>query len=324
MSRSLVDNEHICLHRLSSSVQRQLDELAGRFTFAGAIEPLGPQKPGVDSTTKGILRDTRGRPAAVIICSRPAAPHLVARGVGNMEKIRAMLGPRLGAVILSPFAFGYVEGLSYMILPWRRPLSSSYTAWLFQRLLLRRQIMRWLHAAVREARGFHLANGTQTDFATPLRHIRTLPFLDREIHQAADLALDRLESGAWQPVHTFDHNDLWRGNVLLTPPEERTAGDYGFVLIDWSGANPNGFGAYDLLRFAHSFRLTTESLARHLLQHGAALDCDNPADIRSCLLAGIGRLHMHMEHFPLPRYIATVTSCWRACLSSLAWTGIHT
>lgn len=309
-------NEHIDLQRLSELLRPQLNGLRELHGLNGAIEPLGTQKTGVDSTTKGVFRDRRGRPAAVVICSRPVAPDLVARGVRNSEQIRTMLGRQLGSVILKPLMTGCVEGLSYAILPWRRPLASSRSGWLMQRLRLRPQVLRWLHRAVGRAREVHAAGGTPADFATPLRHLRTLSFLDRDVQEAADVALGRLESGAWRPVHTFDHNDMGRGNFLIAGADERAAGGYGFVLIDWVGATPRGFGLYDLLRFAHSFRLGPKRLARELLRPCGAMECD-PVDLRGQLLACLGRLHMHLEYFPESNYLRVFGDCWRT-LSTVA------
>lgn len=302
-------NEHICLHRLSELLRPQLRGLVEDHAINDAIEQLGPEKTGVDSTTKGVIRDRRGHPAAVVICSRPAAPDLVKRGVDNAERIRAMLGPELGSVILRPLATGCVEGLSYVILPWRRPLSVSRLGWVSQRSRLRPQVLCWLRLAIERAREFHAASGITADFMTPLRHLEGQSSLTREMREAINIALDRLERGLWRPVHTFDHNDLWRGNFLLSTRQERAVSGYDFELIDWAGANPQGFGVYDLIRFAHSFRLGAKRLAWEVWRQGEALDCD-PENLPGHLLASFGRLHLHLEQFPETRYRELLNACW--------------
>ena len=110
--------------------------------------------------------------------------------------------------------------------------------------------------------------------------------------------------------------DLWQDNVLLdTTSTSIRALTSEFVIIDWAGANLKGYGIYDLLRLARSMGLTRHALARELHVHARILGCQL-TDSMGHLLASLGYLGMHLEHFPSERYVLLVRRCWGA-LSSL-------
>ncbi len=84
--------------------------------------------------------------------------------------------------------------------------------------------------------------------------------MDEGLQRSITYALDRTESGVWQPRHTIDHNDFWLNNVMLPAQDQaKTRQKYPFILIDWSGANPYGYGIYDLFRIARSLKLSDKA-----------------------------------------------------------------
>lgn len=305
------DNAPVSIEFLRTELADQLDRLAARVDEGVTLEPLGPQKDVADSTTKVLVRTQTGQPTAVIICSRSIAPDLVARGTGVAETIRGIIGEELGEAIIRPLDSGYVDSRSYVILPYCRDFSKWRTRRIIQRLRIQGTMLTWLRQATVAAVEAH-GSGDEVSavYESTLRHLEQQRLFDDDIQSAIRDALTRLESGKWKPRHTFDHNDLYLSNIMLPAKSGTTQRSrYPFILIDWAGANPKGFGIYDLVRLSRAFNLSDASLRRELAAHAAALGCDLK-DTPGHLLATCGRLHQHIEHFPEDRYFRTVNACW--------------
>jgi len=229
------------------------------------------------------------------------------------ESVRGRIGPRLGDAIIKPIQSGYVDGRSYMMLPWCREFSSWRAIRVMQRMVLVRPLLKWLHevAATAAVPDYPFGNAGES-FSGVLAHLLNQKFVDDDIKIVIRKSMDRLNSGKWNPRHAVDHNDFYLGNVMLPARmNHHTRPRYPFVLIDWAGANPQGYGIYDLIRLALALKLSVKALRRELVTHSTALQCD-PSDTSGHLLAAFGRLHQHLECFPEARYIQTFRNCWAA------------
>ena len=310
-------NEHISPEFVTRGLAPLLAEIEDTLEEPVHLSWLGRQKKGADNTTRLLVNSRSGTPHAVIVFSRPAAPELVARAGAVAESIRDLVGEALGCVIPKPLFTGHHEGRSYMVLPCYRELSGNRFVGVLQRRRLRRPVMNWLQEACGNAtqamRDLPAAEG----FAVRLEYLRDQHFLNREPRAAIDGLLARLKAGEWHPRHTFDHNDMWIGNIML-PGTTPLGGliESPFVLIDWAGANPHGYGVYDVVRMGMAFGLAPARLRRELQAHCAHLACE-PQDARGHLLASLARLHEHLEHFPEERYIATFNRCWHTINEAL-------
>jgi len=307
------DNEHMRPDVLGNHLARELEEIERRTGEGVVLELLGKQKTLGDATTKILVRTRGRRPVAVAIVSRAAAPDLVARGTRVAAAIRAMIGPELGSAIIQPIAAGSIDGRSYELLPYCRDISVRRPTRLIQRRRFGRPLLDWLaratHAAVAAHDGHE--DAAPEDFRTMLEHLQQQALFERPIQDAVDHALHRIDTGRWTPRHAFDHNDLYLGNIMLPTRAMRVSGrsSWPFILIDWAGANPKGYGIYDLVRLARALNLSRGALGRELREHCDALRCDFQ-DLPGHLLAACGRLHRHLEHFPEAKFIATVRACW--------------
>jgi hypothetical protein len=308
---ALLDNAHITPAVFREELAEALGILEQQIGENVMLQPLGKLKELPDATTKVLIRTVAGRPVAVVICSRPVAPELVARGTRMSEQIRELIGEPLGEVIIKPIGHGEVDGRSFVILPYCCDLSAYRPIRMIQRFRIQRGLLSWLRQATAKATEEH-GSGTPVtqSYAAVLEHLERQRLFGREIQAAIHHALNRLASGRWRPCHTFDHNDLHLGNVMLAAQSRWTeCPTFPFVLIDWAGANPKGFGIYDLIRLARALNLSSASLRWELVAHGEALQCE-PQDILGHLLATLGRLHQHLEHFPEQRFVATANACW--------------
>lgn len=311
-------NRHLTADELTRLLADELDAYETQVGESLCLVMFPVQKTGRDSTTKVMVKSARGRCLAVVSCSRPASPHLVMRGVERAEAVRSLLGHSLGAAIIKPVAFGYIEGRSYAILPWCSDLSENRLVRYTQRALLKRPLLSWLRAAVAAAAAAHGENaGNAAVFAEKLRRMESVAGIEESARTAIRTALERLESEAWRPRHVFDHNDLWGGNVLLPGKRILPPSSDPFVLIDWVGAESVGYGITDLIRLARFLKLSRAELRAEMEAHCRGMHCAIE-DAAGHFFAASGHLHQHLEYFPEDRFLAMFHACWRYAQLALA------
>lgn len=269
-----------------------------------------------DGTRVLDLRDGDGDVRGVVLCSSPAAPDMAARDVARARLAREALGPSLGGVVLEPLAAGRLDGLSYSVMPFCRPLSDRRVLWAMQRRVLVTPLLTWLAQATERTASPVAASGLDSAFAAPLRHLAGMEQVPGPLRAAAEQAGERLAAGAWRPRHVLMHGDLWKGNVLLRPRDGVAPWHRRFVLIDWAGSEARGYALYDLVRLALSFGLAPSRLGSEVRRHCRLLECD-VQDAAAHLAAALGHLALHLEHFPLARFIETAGACHGALARSL-------
>lgn len=286
-------------------IKIELENVLAPYGSLGEVAILGKPKPVADDTTKLLIRNRRGQPVAVILCSSPIAPHAVARSVQRAEQARSQLPSQLGEVIPTLLMQGEYQGLTYVVWPYFKPLSQSFIPFRWQCWYLRPRVLTWLLELTRATHHTPSHRDIETDFAVPLENMLSYP-LSQSILAAVTVTLHRLHAGHWTPFYVLAHNDLWAGNLLLSPRQQQTR----FMVIDWGSANSKGHAIYDLLRLAHSLKVRRQSLLKELHQHCSVLNC-SLADTSAYLLTSFGYLGMHREHFPQERYILLVETFYR-------------
>lgn len=304
-------NNHITVYELLSLFNGELAEYEEYIGQHIVASPLGKLKEVADATTKFLLSSKDGVPLSVFISSRPCSPGLIMRGVENAKAIRAVIGDRLGSVVIRSIKSGYAAGRSYVILPWYREFSSFKLIKKAQYVSLTRSLFQWLHDVNEAAAGVYGSSSETSDsFRNGLDHLLKQDFLNDEITLATAKSIERIESGKWKPRYTVDHNDLWMGNVMLQPGSKHSKeSPYPYVIIDWAGANHKGFGVYDLFRLARSLNIPDIMLRNEMIKHSKALRCDIE-DTQGHLLACLGRLHQQIEYFPKDKYLKVLYNCW--------------
>jgi hypothetical protein len=281
------------------SITQRLQAALARRGMIGRLERVGPISTVADSSTKLRLRDPSGRILGFVLCSSPVEPGLVGRGVDRARQASEVLGEPLSEAILQPTLCGEVDGLTFALLPYRRPIVANKLLRILVRFPMRPWVLQWLR---------EVAQKTASDAtADEIAHWDAALVRVAEEPGMADwskAAREQLSAGRWQPKHVLAHNDLWMNNLLHAP----RGGRYPFVIIDWLGASLRGFPAYDLVRFAISGGLSARALAREIDRHATILKYDR-AQLGYCLLAALGHIGLHLERFPLKRYRETVQEC---------------
>jgi hypothetical protein len=307
-----LSNEHIRPEEVASLLAREIGELSETVGSAVGVVSLGRLKSGADNTTKFLLRMGRNRPVAVIIFSRHAAPDLVMRCVERARTIHAALGQAAGEPVIRTLRSGYAGGRSYAIYPWYRDIPAGRLRFVWWRRRLTRPVLDWLAQAVRATTDASV--DSVSAFTVVLQHLARQTGIDENMRSCIHQALERLERGAWRPMHTIDHNDFWHGNLLLH--RDRTQCRrvrHPFVVIDWGGANLLGHGVFDLVRIAKSLRVTPRVLAVELRRHASLLSCE-VHDLAGHLFASLGWLHQHLEHFPEEQFVKMSRNCHQTLL----------
>ncbi|MBW2241212.1 MAG: phosphotransferase [Deltaproteobacteria bacterium] len=284
------------------------EELTGFLTGAFGELPerplslLHPAASVADDVMKLRIRDARGRTVGVALCSSPEWPDMVASGVKHARRAHNALGEDLGSAVLLPLHEGFRDGRSYAVLPFCEPLHPQGLLWPIQRFRIGSAVGHWLAAASARTTRPLDQDELEPNFRAPLRALSAMSGVSARLRGAAAHALARLDDGAWTPRHALMHGDLWEGNVLLS--ENR----HGFVLIDWAGCKTDGYGIFDLVRWAASMRFGRRKLRAALAVHCEHLGCSFE-DARSNVVAALAELGTNLNQFPREEFSAMADRC---------------
>jgi hypothetical protein len=308
----MIISNNLSIDNIIQGIKVQLKDVMNSQGGLGTITYLNISKPVADDTIKLQIRDHKGRIFAVVLCSSPVSPGLVARGIDKAAQVRDALNSELGQVILRPLMRGEFNSLTYVVLPYCKPISKFKLRRFLQRGYLRPRVLKWLRQVTTETMTEPSPDELQSNFLIPLKQIVANQRMSGQIHAAAAMAIKRLSTSQWHPRYVLAHNDFWEDNLLMSPNQQDN--DFGFVIIDWPGANIRGHAICDLLRMAMSLKLTPRHLLDELQQHCRILDC-SIVDATGYLLASLGFIGMHLEHFPMERYVALTENCYHSLQS---------
>ncbi|NCJ06610.1 hypothetical protein GS597_08855 [Synechococcales cyanobacterium C] len=275
----------------------------------GGLEAMAMDSEAVGSTFKFMIRDAQGAPAAVVLCSPPIDPKLVALGAQRTRLAQAAVTENLKMAILAPIYEGAVLGLglSYAVFPYHQPLAQGLLKWWLQRTLITSDLLKLAYQLTAQTRSPVSSGNRQARFVAPLQHLAHLPSMPASLQIAAKETLYRLQTHQWHPDFVLMHGDLWTGNILLNRSLPRGAFS-PFVIIDWFGSQVQGYGIYDLIRLAQSIQLSPARLLRHLHLHCAALECDL-VDARSHLVTALAHFSVDLGHFPVEKFVIAAERC---------------
>jgi len=289
-------------------IATELEDIKNSRGKPGSIIPLKMIKPVADDTLKLQIRDHKNRIFAFVLCSTEVEPNLVAKGINKAAAIRNALTPELASTVIKPILDGELDGLTYAVLPYYKPVSQSKPLNYLQRKYLSHRVLNWLRKVTSTTISVPESDEIQSGFFEPLNHLTNNQLLCEDIRKAATLSLNRLESNQWQPRFVLAHNDFWVDNLLLNRGKDDNP--HGFIIIDWPDAEIKGYPIYDLLRMVDSLRLNKRRMCEELKKHCQMLDCAI-IDASSYLLTSLGFLGMNLGYFPEKQYIRLVDTNYR-------------
>lgn len=300
-------SEKLYLDSIIQNLTAQIQDVMNLHGGFETITPLNITKPIADDTIKLKISDSKGKVVAIALCSSSASQQLVERNMDRASQIRGALNSKLGAVIIEPITSGQIDDLSYTVLPYYEPISENRLRRFLQRQYLRPQILRWLRQAANDTISKPSSDELRDLFLLPLEQIVSNTRMNSQIHKAAIIAIERLSTEQWRPYFVIAHNDFWEGNLLLNLSQKPS--NFNFIIIDWPGGEVKGHAIFDLLRIARSFNLSSRKLFVEVQAHCQILDCAT-IDAMGYLLASLGYLGMHLECFPMNRYIEMTEECF--------------
>lgn len=302
--------EHPRLEEWRSDLAEPLAKVMGGASRIGDITLLCEPKEVDDDTTKLLVRDSLGRPSAVILGSPRAYPDAVRQAMERAQAAKRMLGPRLGSVVLEPLDEGWASGKSYAVLPYCSPLRGDRLFGRLQRMTVIPSLLIWLREVALASRS-EPKGGSDPEFRDWLEHLASLQAMPSRVRTASERALDRLSNGDWTPRRVLLHGDFWSGNVLIHRQTRKPDGPnppwQHLALIDWGGSRIDGVPIFDLLRIAKEQRLGRRRLRSELTAHCQILSCDL-SDASSYLALALGELGLRLEQFPMNRFVAMADS----------------
>ncbi|MFL6696429.1 MAG: phosphotransferase [Vitreoscilla sp.] len=294
-------------HALPDEVRAKIDAFLRPGRNVGFIDRLPLPQLVDDYCEKFVVLDGGGQPAAFIAVSPSAHPESVRQAAAVADAIRQTLGDPLKQAVLASWFVGEFDGRSYSITPYCKPVSSGRWSGRLQRLWLTPAILGWLERLTRAT----MKNIADIDGSVrqPLACLADHAKSDDATRFAAELALEELDKGLWQPRSVVAHNDLWWGNFVWRPGGDRA--HVPFYVIDWAGARADGMPIYDLVRVASSLRIGANRFRRTLIDHCAILECQ-PAQSRNYLCVTFGRLLSNLGEWPEEQFVVTSRSCLRS------------
>ena len=156
--------------------------------------------------------------------------------------------------ILMPLVHGVLNDRFFCITPLKQSLhESSYFK--FSKRWVRPKIMRWIAQLAGEMKINTSERGVRDRTSDLLTNLASLPKVRRDVAIHIDNAIKALDDRSWHPTLTIDHNDLWCGNFLY----EDLLMQHFFV-IDWGGANLQGYGVHDVICCGQSFGLSKRAI----------------------------------------------------------------
>jgi hypothetical protein len=296
-------------NQLRDWLRGYLSDWFGRAADRAELFELRSGTVVADSTRKFLLREPTRTPRAFLLCSVPAAPDMVRRYMQRARVAKRLLGQDLGKRVLAPMLEGEVGGMSCAVLPYCNELSNFPPVWFFQRRNVVHTMLEWLGRVTRRTVRAVSTNDIEVRFFAPLQHIADMSSLDERIKNTARMAIKRLGT-EWRPRYVLMHGDFWKGNLLVQAKadvDSRWADR--LTVIDWPLSSEHGYGIYDLIRFARSLQVRRRTLQGEVYRHCETLECE-PTDALCYLMAAVGHIGMHLEHFPIDRYVRMVTLCF--------------
>ena len=244
--------------------------------------PLQRHRQGVDDPDSKLVFLSAGHHGLVVTVSPTLFPEVVAEEYLKAGRMRSHLGD-LGSPILEPLDSGRVEGCSYAVLPYCRPLSKRRGMQWVHRRWVKHHLLEWLlQISQRRSAACEVSR-----YEPLLKALREKVSADGATAAMLREGEKRLRAGRFAARTAPMHGDLWKGNVL------HGVGSAAFTLVDWRGSEVEGFPIFDLVRVAESFGLSPKDLHRELQLHRAALDCEMD-DLPLYLLGALGHYAAHL------------------------------
>jgi hypothetical protein len=235
----------------------------------------------------------------VVLVSPLSFPNEAANEARTLKSVKKLLPSHLSSFSFDIVAEGRLnDGRSFVVMPRGIPLSKSRLIFAFQKRRITPVVFEWLRGLALEAAA--PSGETCAEFRASLESLATINSLPATILSAARDGLARLSNGSFVPRHCPMHGDLWKGNIMYGPEKS-------LKVIDWRGSRIDGYGIFDLVKFARTFNIKPQDVRSEIRAHTHSLGID-VIDARSTLVAGCGYIFRNLGDFPHESFVALTSS----------------
>jgi hypothetical protein len=251
-----------------------------------------------DPQNRFIVFNLAGIPSLFVMSSVPTNPISVRVAADCAISAREHLGPHFGACVLAPLEVGMSNGVFFAITSYCYPRNR----WEIYRQ--RDELLNWLSEVARHTVLDSSSEETKREFEHPLLALSKYSEISNTVRTLVQLALVELNSEHWRPRLSLMHNDLHRGNILLSPKQAKHA--YPFMIADWGGLRLAGNSINDLVHLALDLKFSPAQLAPYLKAHCEILEC-NPLSVKNYLFTSFGIFLLNPEICPYPDLAVALT-----------------
>jgi len=269
-----------------------------------------------DSPEKYYLSGLDYSDNSVLMLSNRKFPNFIARAVDNIKQVREVVSCRSRHVILEPVVDGYFRGQSFALWIEHMPVSGRKLIRYFQQILIHGQVFSFLCQLAKDGAKTKLTSDEILEYVySPLHWIEGNAGLSIQIRSIAEQALTRLTNEDWRPITTIQHSDFWLGNILLQKRKNnKLSNDFGFCVIDWSGALLNGAPVFDLIRYCMSSNVSITRATKESEKYLEAIQIPQDEMILYLVIA-LGNIGLNLEEFPEQRFLEMCERCVSYCLT---------
>lgn len=242
---------------------------------------------------------------AILMLAPNAFPNAMQEHVDAIRAMAQRLTPAAGEILPTVMAEGTLGSRSFFIMPRFSPLAAGRISGRLDRMRMTSAVLEWLRAltSIRS----EAAPDTAATFVANLTALAPMLEPGSDIARRTDHLVEAVTQGRLNPTHIPMHGDLWWGNIMRD-----TKG--GLKIVDWGGSEPSGYGLFDLIRFAQSFRLGSSRLRSEIGWHRDAIGL-GPDGPMLHLLAALGHFSMRLGEFPRAKFAEMTIDCFSALSS---------
>ncbi|WP_368185866.1 hypothetical protein [Aestuariibius sp. HNIBRBA575] len=269
--------------------------------------PVGAFKTVVaDATMPFQIKGKHAKDDVVLLVSNSDFDGVVEDDIAMAQSVRDIVDGETGAQIVRPKLSGKWGTQSYAVFERHHAFSQNRALATFQKVMIAPVLRDWCAQLALQTKQ-HWADDDAYDrrFRAPLRHLVQDHDCPSALRRFAENRLANTRTDQWTCI---EHGDLWLGNVLLTRkfPNPFAPSDFNIRVIDWRGANVQGYPGADIVRFVRSLcgrpgRLRSKWVGQILGQYRATLEM-TPTDMAENVALSLGVLGQDLGCFPRDRY----------------------
>lgn len=255
-----------------------------------------------DATQKFIVCTTKlKQPKAFVLVSPVKKPNTIKSGHIKLCGLAKNIGTSLAQNLLMPLEIGEIDGLSYSISQYHRPLHTTFLLKQMDNWRVSASLVNWVIDVAKVTKANASDAEIESHFNKPLKALNQAVGVKQAYKNIIVEAIEAIKNGTWQPYFVSAHNDLWRGNVL-------SGNNTKFVLIDWDGVTLKGYAFYDLVRVAGSFNLSKAKFQAALQQYCAVMGCDK-IQAKYYLISAFAFLYANLGDWQYERFLILLNDC---------------